>query len=167
MEVTQTLIDQFYKDVEQLGLKFPVAAISKATGYSKGNVSAYLSKKDEPSGNFLKKFYEAFPKSSTNVPRGTVIDNLAESNKVLAEANRTLADAHKIIARNNDELVQIVRASLEQPLRSSISQPVGEKSKAWLVEKISSLDNKKVTALADFLSKLTVEKTGKSVDGRR
>jgi hypothetical protein len=40
-------IEKFYADVEALRLKFPVAAIAKATGYTKSNVSEYLSKKKE------------------------------------------------------------------------------------------------------------------------
>lgn len=65
-------IEQFYNDVSALGLKFPVAAISKATGFSKGNVSDYLSRKKEPSENFVKVFYKKLYKGSTDVPRNTV-----------------------------------------------------------------------------------------------
>jgi hypothetical protein len=57
-------IDRFYKQVELLDFKFPVAAIAKATGFSKGNVSNYLSRKMEPSENFLKAFYSKFPYNS-------------------------------------------------------------------------------------------------------
>jgi hypothetical protein len=46
--ITNDLIDKFYKDVTELKLRFPVAAIAKATGFSKGNVSDYLNKKKEP-----------------------------------------------------------------------------------------------------------------------
>lgn len=62
-------IQQFYTDVEALGLKFPVAAIAAKTGFSKSNVSVYLKRKKEPSVNFIKSFYRAFPKSDTKVPR--------------------------------------------------------------------------------------------------
>jgi transcriptional regulator with XRE-family HTH domain len=58
--LTQTQIDKFYKDVESLGLKRPIAAIAEKTGVNKGNVSLYLSKKKMPSENFIKKFYESF-----------------------------------------------------------------------------------------------------------
>lgn len=58
--LTQERIDQFYKDVESLRLKRPVAVISEKTGFSKGNVSSYLNKKLSPSENFIKKFYESF-----------------------------------------------------------------------------------------------------------
>lgn len=54
---------EFYKHVEALRLKFPVAEISRATGQSKGNVSRYLNGSLEPSQAFLNKFYTAFSKS--------------------------------------------------------------------------------------------------------
>lgn len=58
--LTKDRVDQFYKDVETLGLKRPVAAISEKTGYAKGNVSSILSRKLQPSENFLNKFYGSF-----------------------------------------------------------------------------------------------------------
>lgn len=64
-------IEQFYKDVLEIDLKFPVAGIAEATGHSKGNVSKYLSRKLEPSESFLKAFYEKFPKGSKIVSRET------------------------------------------------------------------------------------------------
>ncbi|MFA9212956.1 MAG: hypothetical protein ACEQSR_03815 [Candidatus Methylacidiphilales bacterium] len=53
-------IEQFYKDVENLDLRFPIAEIALKTGFAKSNVSDYLSKKKVPSDNFLKVFYEFF-----------------------------------------------------------------------------------------------------------
>lgn len=64
-------IEQFYHDVERIGLKFPVAAIAAQTGHSKANVSKYLRRKLEPSEAFLKAFYEKFPKGDNNVSRET------------------------------------------------------------------------------------------------
>jgi len=58
--LTKGQIDQFYRDVENLRLKFPVASITEATGMSKGNVSKYLSGKLSPSESFLQLFYEKF-----------------------------------------------------------------------------------------------------------
>lgn len=37
--------------------------------------------------------------------------NLSESNKALAEANRQLSEAHRLIAKNNDELLQMAKRS--------------------------------------------------------
>jgi len=58
--IDEHIVNQFYNDVEELKLKFPVASISQKTGFSKGNVSQYLSKKLVPSEGFIKKFYECF-----------------------------------------------------------------------------------------------------------
>lgn len=70
--LTQETIDQFYRDVETLKLKFPVAAIARETKFSKGQVSIYLNKNDEPSENFINKFYEAFKISLEKVSREKV-----------------------------------------------------------------------------------------------
>lgn len=60
------MIDKFYSDLEALGLKNPVTSIHKATGFNKGTVSMYLNRKDEPSENFIKAFYNKFGESLGN-----------------------------------------------------------------------------------------------------
>jgi transposase-like protein len=42
-------------------------------------------------------------------PSTDVILSLSKSNITLAEANKTLADAHKILARNNEDLIKMLR----------------------------------------------------------
>lgn len=69
--LTKALINKFYEDVETLDLKFPVAAIAKATNFGKGQVSDYLKKNKEPSENFIKAFYDSFEESLKKVPRDT------------------------------------------------------------------------------------------------
>lgn len=64
-DLTEKEIEKFYEDFEALELKFPVAAIVEHTGFSKGTVSEYLSRKKPPSKNFLKRFYDKFYKGST------------------------------------------------------------------------------------------------------
>jgi len=46
--------------VKDLKLTYPVAEISAKTGWSKSNVSIFVSNKKEPTKAFLKKFYEVF-----------------------------------------------------------------------------------------------------------
>lgn len=65
--LTKELIDKFYEDVESLGLKFPVAAIHKATGFGKPTISQYLSGKLPPSENFITAFYKSFENSLKKV----------------------------------------------------------------------------------------------------
>lgn len=115
-------IERFYKDLEGLDLKFPVAAIAKATGHSKANVSKYLSRKLEPSEAFLKAFYEKVQNSGKNVSHGTpevfvshkegeslhlAILAIAESNKGLVRANTAIAEANKILAEKVSENASI------------------------------------------------------------
>lgn len=52
MKTTDSIQD-FYNYVDELRLRFPVAAISQATGFDKSNVSKVLSRKLEPSTAFL------------------------------------------------------------------------------------------------------------------
>lgn len=65
--LTTEQIEDFYRHVESMGFRFPVAAISKATGLSKGNVSEYLNRKKEPSENFINAVYNRYPVSSEKV----------------------------------------------------------------------------------------------------
>lgn len=95
--LTKEMIDRLYGDIEKMGLKFPVARISEATGYSKGNVSEFLSKKEPISEGFYNAFYKAFP-GSHKVPAEVGIGELSEGIKNLSEA--TL-----VLARNNEKLV--------------------------------------------------------------
>lgn len=108
-------IERFYKDLEGLDLKFPVAAIAKATGHSKANVSKYLSRKLEPSEAFLKAFYEKVQNSGKNVSPEVFVSHkegeslhlailaIAESNKGLVRANTAIAEANKILAEKVPE----------------------------------------------------------------
>lgn len=97
-------IENFYKHVSTLGLKFPVAAIAKATGFSKGNVSDYLKKVKEPSENFINKVYETFPKSSQNVLLEGAEQNITM--QMLADVikgNLELIENNKVLTRINEK----------------------------------------------------------------
>lgn len=126
--ITDSEILRFYEYVDSLGLKFPVAAISKATGFSKGNVSQYLKKTISPSENFMNAVYEKFPISVKNVPRGSHIktskekgqqsdgdsaariDDILACNKALADA--ALEQAKKDVIREEKER-DMVKTNLE------------------------------------------------------
>lgn len=75
--LTKDAIEGFYKDVESLNLKFPVAAIAEKTGEPKGNVSRYLSRKIDPSESFITRFYKSFkivPRETAKRPEAPVSD---------------------------------------------------------------------------------------------
>lgn len=123
--ITQEEIDQFYRDVESLKLKFPNAEIKKATGYSSGNVSDILKKNREPSEEFLKAFYKKFPKKSQNVPAGNGAtgntempsDDLSALIKSNAELVLTLKSAQANIAscqKERERLISLVEANSNQ-----------------------------------------------------
>lgn len=91
------MIDRFYNDLESLGLKNPVTSIHKATGFNKGTVSMYLNRKDEPSENFIKAFYNKFGESLKNANHkplqtngGVLPDNKDQVIFLLAQANERL-----------------------------------------------------------------------------
>lgn len=53
-------LDKVLQLIEKVGLRFPVADISKAQGRNKGEVSTYLSGKKPMSDNFYKTFIKHF-----------------------------------------------------------------------------------------------------------
>ncbi len=127
--INQDSIDQFYIDVDLLRLKHPGSAISAATGFSKGTVSMYLNKKDEPSENFIKAFYEKFGESLKKVKLNSgTSKNLGEpgfkysitappeslhamilSNKTAVDANKITAESNLLLAQNNKELIDLLK----------------------------------------------------------
>lgn len=145
-------IDQFYKDVLQIGLKFPVAAIADATGHSKGNVSKYLSRKLEPSEAFLKAYYEKFPKDSKNVSRETIAEPETEYGS--GDKTSQLLETINLLVKQNDKLADTNRILAEKI--STI--PVGAGSgidEGW--------DSFRLAAM-DFLFEVAAGKRYKSVD---
>lgn len=115
--LTNSLIDKFYTDVDLLGLKFPVAAISQKTGLSKGLISDVLLKKKKPSEKLINAFYEKFSESLPKVHaeeihvepveglNGKIVIDTSfllrfaeeHANKVLAEKDARIADLKEII----------------------------------------------------------------------
>lgn len=132
--LTTNKISTFYADVERLKLKFPVAAISKETGISKGTVSDVLSKKREPSENFIDEFYLKFPKGNyidkaeeddetknvLNDPETPYIKTppeplpieaiikLIDSNAMLAKSNADVSASNVVLAETNKRLADRV-----------------------------------------------------------
>lgn len=114
--LTKEMIDKFYSDLEALGLKNPVTSIHKATGFNKGTVSMYLNRKDEPSENFIKAFYNKFgeslgnanhrPQEAQHAPdyRDEIISLLKERSN--SEARKTL----QYLQVNNALLKTVVQA---------------------------------------------------------
>lgn len=151
--ITKEQIEQFYEDVEKLGLVTPVASIAEATGWLKGNVSQYLSGKLRPSENFLNAFYSAFPKNVKNVPYETFReqeevhsrnkedlifdelskirqsnDKLIDQQGILVETNKKLAD--KLLSINSDDQKEMIRGAILESLVDLIAR-VGVDAGTW------------------------------------
>lgn len=120
--LTEERIEKFYADLQALGLKRPIAEVSKATGYSKGNVSEWISRKKEPSLNFIEKFYKEFYKTSNIIDLvksdplpGTVTlkDHIELLKQWRADAESKYQDAVKE-KQGLIEALKIIGANLKQ-----------------------------------------------------
>lgn len=136
--VTKTQIEQFYKDVDSLGFKFPVAAISKATGESKGNVSSYLGKKLSPSESFLKKFYDGFKKE------------LEKKEKVV----KVTVDRDKLIVDLQKEVIRLeARVNVLMITLADVVSKVDKKAIAIVDGELTAATNREAEHLLDELKK--------------
>lgn len=175
--ITKKEIDQFYIDVDKLGLKFPVAAIAEATEESKGNVSKYLSKKKEPSEKFIARFYERFPKSSKIVSRGNengdgaeiadtprsavilerILENFSESHKNFSIAYKELSESTNKMADNERIILSRIPATAgvdQATLLETVAMVLGMKE--FLVEFVAEVKKKPVPEIRkDFHNKVT------------
>jgi transcriptional regulator with XRE-family HTH domain len=127
--LTQEIIERFYYDVERLGLKRPVSAIAEKTGYTKGNVSSYLSKKLSPSEKFIKKFYEVF----NIVPETTAAKViLSQKNNAATEniSGGTIQERYIRLLEQNDQFFKTQYHNLLISLNTIIAQ--GQKSEVLL-----------------------------------
>jgi hypothetical protein len=114
--VTQEMIDQFYKDVESLNLRFPVAELHRKTGFSKGQISQVLNKALTPSEDLIKEFNKSFknvnPGSS---PIETYERMLEEKEKMIAEKEARRLEAKEWAERaekEKDRLLTIIEKNL-------------------------------------------------------
>lgn len=108
---TSQRISKFYDDVKNLGLKFPVATISKKMKKSKGYVSDILNKEKEPSENFLDDFYKKF----FNDESGEDYDNelpLGNLNITLKDYFDLLNEQKKKAEEREKEYLEIIKGSL-------------------------------------------------------
>lgn len=149
--ITKEIIERFYRDVDSLGLKFPVATIAEATGTSKGNVSKYLSKKIAPSEAFINAFYDKVYKSSRQVSKETIEQPEAQEKNDVDTTRlliATLQDHNKTL---KDQL----------HLQSSLSALLAElkSNRELLVTLINGTTARGETMMA-FLEKLTKLKHG-------
>lgn len=87
---TQKDIDDFYEHLASLKLKFPVADLHRATKYSKGRISEFVNQLKPPSKNFLKKYYDKFPKGSQTNGDALMVQLMQKQNSLMEMQNRLL-----------------------------------------------------------------------------
>lgn len=111
--LTKERINKFYADLQALGLKHPVASITRATGFPKSNVSEYLSRKKEPSENFIDKFYKEFYDDSTDGHSGNGQGgrNNKKSQKVILDLD-VLLDLLKTSQQEKKRLLDVIDFNL-------------------------------------------------------
>ena len=139
--LTQEKIDRFYKDLERLGLKRPVAVITERTGLSKGNVSSYLNKKLPPSEAFINKFYDSFRKELEEAGRGSVnftvdrdqlIGELQKDViKLEARVNVLLITLADIVSKVDKKAIAIVDRELTEAANREAEYLLEELRKKW------------------------------------
>lgn len=88
--------DWIAKEIQSLGIEFPVAEISKKMGKHTGFVSMYLSNKRAMSVSFMKAFCEAYG-----------IDFDAVNHAVIEQVKKELADPQQTDTKNNNSSKQI------------------------------------------------------------
>lgn len=111
----------FLEHVKKLQLRFPVVTISEETGFSKANVSRYLSGKQMPSVNFLKAFYKWLSESNIDVTAEKTPDVIVtQGNTVylieLKEQIKELKDDKVFIKKQFEEELKNIKISLEKVL---------------------------------------------------
>jgi transcriptional regulator with XRE-family HTH domain len=111
------LINRFLSDAKRLKLRFPVAEISKATGFTKSNVSGFLNGKRVPSDAFLKKFYSVYyPDSGITEDMYTaVLEPESDYSKdQLIEALQATIDAQKVTIKHLQEKVELLESKQDR-----------------------------------------------------
>lgn len=125
--LTQARIDQFYRDVESLGLTKKVADIQRATKFPKSNISEWLNKKKKPSEKFVDAFYDSFYNGSTEISSKPA----AITNGILAgEKPRSSTDAYMKLLEDNDRFFKTEYHNLLVSLKELVAQ--GQRSERLL-----------------------------------
>lgn len=124
--LTKEKIDQFYKDVEALNLRFPVAELHRMTGFSKGQISQVLGKTLSPSDDLIKEFYKSLNKVQDT-------DTIAIYERIIEEKEARRRDAEawaqKMEAHYNDMKNALERA---QTTINEVLKPIKEQTQEIL-----------------------------------
>lgn len=164
-------VEKFYIDVDSLGLKFPGATISKATGYKKGTVSSYLNKKLDPSAAFMDAFYDKFQISLNNVPvvkpevpaDGLPINGENGHNRtdqLLEMMMQLLKAQNKILERQETELVTNLKEVLGGVTSIALNQQADRQVMLASLSRLEHLPEKKLLRDADKIKDEKIRSLG-------
>lgn len=132
--ITKEEISKFYKDVEDLGLRFPVAVIAKMTGESKGNVSNYLKRRKEPSESFIERFYKGFKKADEENGHATIMTGNKQDLDLVKHLQTKIEAQYEVRIKELKE----DKAFLQEILKTSLARIIEEQGtmlayqKAWV-----------------------------------
>jgi hypothetical protein len=125
--LTKEKIEQFYKDVEALNLRFPVAELQRMTGFSKGQISQVLGKSLSPSEDLINEFYKSLNKVQPT-------DQIAIYERIIEEKEARRRDAEtwaqKMEAHYNDMKNALEKA---QTTINEVLKPIKEQTQEILI----------------------------------
>lgn len=122
--LTKEKIDQFYKDVEALNLRFPVAELHRMTKFSKGQISQVLNKTLSPSEDLINEFNKSFrkvPPAESNDTFERIIEE-KEARRRDAEAWALKMEAHYNDMKNALERAQNTMNEVLKPMVASLKE---------------------------------------------
>lgn len=144
--VTKQEIEDFYRHVEILGLRFPVADIERATGESKGNVSRILKRRLTPSESFLKKFYNSF--NSRLQLRGSINTEEAKTVQVANEGQQEIEYLKLLLAAKNEIIEEKEARRQDTETRLSKADAITDRLLTVLERRLVNIQNDQRIALA-------------------
>lgn len=153
-------VEQFYKDVAELGFLRPNAVLAGRMKVQKGNVSAYLNRKVPPSENFIRTFYEVFAAEIGELNKKRELSQQREvsSSEPIHPTNELvlkILDEQKQIGERTNHLLELMAAKFQQQEKSVVSE-LGE-IKSNLAIQGSLLDSVQASILTnsnDVIAKL-------------
>jgi aspartyl/asparaginyl-tRNA synthetase len=152
--LTKEKIDQFYKDVEGLNLRFPVAELHRMTGFSKGQISQVLGKTLSPSDDLIKEFYKSLNKvqSADSIAIYERIIEEKEARRRDAEAWAQKMEAHYNDMKNALERAQTTINEVLKPIKEQTAEILTSSKKAQ--EALQSLKTEVVSEHGEMMETL-------------
>jgi hypothetical protein len=115
-------LDNVLQTIQRLGIRFPIAELSRKMKRSSGEVSAYLSNKKIMSEKFYNDFVEIFGPAKTETLIVTEKDKALDTISDLSRSGLVVAEANKVLADNNKQLIELLRIKISAAKESRTEQ---------------------------------------------